>query len=175
MSMTQVENIYQYAGWTTATEFVIPVDWQQWLLCPNSLTAKLKQTAKEFRVQLLQHSSKPLPEGLAQRWQQNDGICREVLLVLSDRPYVFAQSWFPLSTLQALQPLAELGTQPLGEFIFQQSDVQRSAIEVASFKDGLQGEPHLQIPQSLWGRRSFFSLQQHELLVQEIFLAKPDV
>jgi chorismate--pyruvate lyase len=122
----------------------------------------------------LQHQPTQLPPTLATRWQQQMGIRREVLLLLRERPCVFAQSWLPCSTLQALAPLTTLGNQPLGEVIFQQPDLQRSAIEVACLTSGLQALQDVMSAGPLWARRSYFAVQQHELLVQEVFLSTLD-
>lgn len=174
MTMTQVDNIFDFSGWGLPQLQQIPPSWHDWLLCPGSLTARLKAYHPAFSLQLLCEQPSELPAALAARWQQARGIKREVLLLLAGQPCVFAQSWLPLTTLAALQPLSQLGNQPLGEVIFQQADLQRSAIEVAYFPAGL----HLQTVDAAtgpcWARRSYFAVQQHELLVQEVFLSRLD-
>jgi chorismate--pyruvate lyase len=175
MTMTQVDNILDFSGWGGSQRLSIPTGWRDWLLCKGSLTAKLKAYDPAFSLQLLRHQHTELPPTLAARWQQPEGIRREVLLLLSDQPCVFAQSWLPVSTLTALQPLTQLGQQPLGEVIFQQADLQRSAIEVACLSTGLQLSATHAITGPLWARRSYFAVQQHELLVQEVFLSTLDI
>jgi len=174
MTMTQVDNIFDFSGWSLPQQHQIPSGWHEWLLCPGSLTARLKAYDPAFSLQLLQQQQTALPAALAARWQQAIGIKREVLLLLAGQPCVFAQSWLPLSTLLALQPLSQLGNQPLGEVIFQQPDLQRSTIEVAYFHDGLQLAAVDDVSWPCWGRRSYFAVQQHELLVQEVFLSTLD-
>lgn len=145
--------------------------WLPWLAGQGSLTRQLKAYKPGFQLQLLQQQEQQLPAALAARWQCRDGLRREVLMSLAGQPAVFAQSWLPDTTLQALQPLARLGEQPLGEYIFTQPDLTRGGIEVICLAQGLQLPA---VPAAakaeLWGRRSYFSLQQHEFLVQEIFL-----
>ena len=97
------------------------------------------------------------------------GQLREVMLWCDDMPCVYAQSWLPESTLEQMQPLARLGAQPLGEYIFQHASLERGAIEVALLEPGLL-LPVVGRQQQLWARRSVFSVQQQPLLVQEIFL-----
>ncbi len=175
MTMTQVDNILDFSGWSESLNLPIPAGWRDWLLCKGSLTAKLKAYNPAFSLQLLRHQHTELPPNLAARWQQSEGIRREVLLLLSGKPCVFAQSWLPLTTVTALQPLTQLGQQPLGEVIFQQADLQRSAIEVACLSTGLQLSATHAIAGPLWARRSYFAVQQHELLVQEVFLSTLDI
>lgn len=87
---------------------------------------------------------------------------------LNHEACVFAQSFLPNSTLEAFAPLASLGRVPLGEFIFQQPELQRHWLEVAWFET-LSLTPNWQAHQ-VFARRSLYALQQHEFLVQEVFL-----
>jgi len=91
------------------------------------------------------------------------------VLLLDQQPCIYAQSFLPDHTVLALQPLATLGAVPLGHYIFTQSELSRSTIEIADFAEGLQ-LPGLGVLPQLWGRRSYFTLSQHELLVQELYL-----
>jgi len=177
------DEIFSYAGWQLppvlsqepqipehTSALALPGALAPWLLCPGSLTQKLKAYQPGFRLQLLSEQTIVLPEALAERWQTKIGMQRQVILYLGAQPCVFGQSFLPDHTLQALTPLADLGEQPLGDYIFQQPDLVRGEIEVACFASGLQ-LPQLGAQPEVWGRRSFFALQQHELLVQEVFLA----
>lgn len=178
------DEIFSYAGWQLPlvplqepqtpgriSALTLPVALAPWLLCPGSLTQKLKAYQPGFRLQLVSEQTIVLPAALATRWATKIGMQRQVILYLGDQPCVFGQSFLPDHTLQALTPLAELGEQPLGDYIFQQPDLVRGEIEVACFDAGLQ-LPELGVQPEVWGRRSFFALQQHELLVQEVFLAE---
>ena len=168
------DDLFSYSGWHVPDHpghnSALPAPLAPWLLCPGSLTQKLKAFQPGFRLQLLSERTVELPDALAKRWQTRQGMQRQVLLYLGKQPCVFGQSFLPDHTLQALRPLAELGEQPLGDYIFQQPDLVRGDIEVACFAAGLQ-LPVLAAQPEVWGRRSFFALQQHELLVQEVFLA----
>lgn len=163
------DDLFDYAGWCLAELTPSPPLWLPWLTGQGSLTLQLKSYKNGFRLQLLSEQKTALPQALATRWQTSFGVRREVLMSLDGKAAVFAQSWLPDNTLAALTPLAQLGEQPLGEYIFTQADLSRSAIEVARFPQGLAlSEPAA--TGELWGRRSYFSLQQHEFLVQEVFL-----
>lgn len=174
MYFMKCDEIFCYAGWqlpsSAAPQPDLPALLVPWLLCPGSLTQKLKAYQPGFRLQLLSEYHVDLPPELAKRWQTTQGMQRQVILFLGDQPCVFGQSYLPDHTLKALTPLADLGEQPLGDYIFQQPDLVRGEIEVACFTSGLQ-LPVLGEQPEVWGRRSFFALQQHELLVQEVFLA----
>lgn len=163
------DDLFVYSGWRLAELSPCPPLWLPWLTGQGSLTRQLKAYKNGFQLQLLQENHTRLPDALATRWQTHFGIRREVLMSLDGKAAVFAQSWLPDSTLAALQPLAQLGEQPLGEYIFTQPGLSRGAIEVACFPQGLNlAQPAAH--HELWGRRSYFSLQQHEFLVQEVFL-----
>ncbi|KKO46432.1 chorismate--pyruvate lyase [Arsukibacterium ikkense] len=153
-----------------ASDVSLPPLLQSWLLEPASLTARLKSTGRHFQLQLLQQQQQALPAFLQSLLPDTARAdCREVLMSCNQLPCIYAQSWLPLATLAALQPLAELGEQPLGEVIFQQSQLQRSAVEVARVR--------LQHPLAAtvasgeyWARRSVFTLAGQPLLVAEVFL-----
>jgi chorismate--pyruvate lyase len=163
------DDLFAYSGWCLAELTPCPPLWLPWLTGQGSLTRQLKAYKSGFQLQLLSEQKTALPQALATRWQSSFGVRREVLMSLGGKAAVFAQSWLPDSTLAALTPLAQLGEQPLGEYIFTQADLSRGAIEVAKFPQGLAlTQPEAQA--ELWGRRSYFSLQQHEFLVQEVFL-----
>lgn len=156
--------------WQLASAVILPPLFKAWLLEPASLTARLKSRARHFELQVLQQYEHPLPEYIEAllpgiRYAQ----CREVLMSCNNVPCVYAQSWLPLQALAALQPLAQLGDKPLGEIIFQQQHVRRSAIEVARV------QLHHPLTATIasgeyWARRSVFTLADQPLLVAEVFL-----
>lgn len=169
--MTDTKPIWQ-AQWLPAEPTVIgqlPATLQSWLLETGSLTARLKQQG-QFALQVLQEQQELLPAFLQQRWQTTVGTRREVLLLLDGRPAIYAQSFWSAAAADSLLPLAQLGAMPLGEFMFAQPGLQRSALQLAVFNAEFQ-VPAGDLLQSCWGRRSYFALLGHELLVQEVFLA----
>lgn len=154
----------------------LPARLRPWLLDSGSLTAKLVALSKgDFRVKVLRqvHARASRSEALAL------GICfqqrcliREVILMGNGKPWVFARSVLPLSSLvHRLRHLRKQGSKPLGAFLFSQPQLMRSAIAVS-----LISRHHDYLPadllgdQSVWGRRSVFSVMQQPLLVSEVFL-----
>jgi len=169
--MTEMKPIWQ-AQWLPAEPAALarlPLALQSWLLETGSLTARLKQQG-QFALQVLQEQQEVLPAFLQQRWQSSVGTRREVLLSLNGRPAIYAQSFWSAAAGNSLIPLAQLGAMPLGEFMFAQPDLQRSALEVALLDADFGLSAHATVL-PCWGRRSYFSLLGHELLVQEVFLA----
>jgi len=100
---------------------------------------------------------------------------REVLLYANNTPLVLARTIIPQSTLHsAQQNLSHLGNRPLGEVIFSYPKLKRLALEVAQIKQqdwSLPIQKKAMIKESLWGRRTVYSLHQHPLLVNEFFLS----
>ncbi|WP_440875271.1 chorismate--pyruvate lyase family protein [Thalassotalea sp. PLHSN55] len=149
-----------------------------WLLDPNSLTARLKTHCQQFKVQVLGQSIEPCSAEEA----NNDidageqVLVREVLLYCDDIPQVFARSLMPLSSLTGeQQQLAHLGTQSLGQVLFNHPDLTRKCIEISSFDSSssvadLSRYLDLNVEKPLWGRRSVFVLAQKPVMVAEIFL-----
>jgi chorismate--pyruvate lyase len=164
----EVSEIWQ-AHWRPAAELDLALTQRDWLLNTASLTARLKALPGDFSLQLRLETSIELPNALANRWRCATGVVREVVLKVANVPCVYAQSFIPTSTVLALTPLAALGDKPLGEFIFQQPSLARGDIEVAEFAEGLL-LPTLGAQAALYGRRSLFTLDNHQLLVQELFL-----
>lgn len=154
---------------------------RRWLLDEGSLTAHLVAASRgNFRVEVLSqtwgraalHEAQLL--GIAPR-----RICllREVLLLCNDRPWVFARSVLPESSLRGgLRHLRRFGNQPLGQLLFNDSNLQRRPFELAIVNAAdiaaLQraGLPELSRSGELLGRRSKFLLQGKALMVSEIFL-----
>ena len=101
---------------------------------------------------------------------------REVLLYCDDIAQVFARSLLPLKSLTGeQQQLAHLGTQSLGQVLFNHPDLLRKKIEVAEFNQQstvAKIAQHLlfDVVQPMWGRRSVFMLNNKPLMVAEVFL-----
>jgi len=164
--------------WRDAQGCSLPENLQSWLLDPNSLTARLKSHCQQFRVELLGQSVETCQENeavpLIPKGEQV--LVREVLLFCDDKPQVFARSLLPLSSLTgAEQALANLGTQSLGQVLFNNPSLERQTIEVAEFdRDSsvtkLACDLKLNVEKTLWGRRSIFVLENKPLMVAEVFL-----
>ncbi len=163
--------------WRDAPVVPLSPHLSQWLFEPGSLTQKLKSHCNAFRVQILAKSERMLGgEELGLFTSQRQKVqVREVVLYCDDEPWVYAQSLMPLGETCAAKKLTALGEKPLGEVIFSEPGMTRSAIEVCRFADGsdvtlLAQQMGLSVNHSLWGRRSCFKLDDYELLVCEVFL-----
>jgi chorismate--pyruvate lyase len=164
--------------WQNSNLCVLPEHLQSWLLDPNSLTARLKTHCHQFRVELLGQKIEycQAHEAVAAIPVGEKVLVREVLLYCDDKPQVFARSLLPMSSLTGTeQALANLGSQSLGQVLFNNPSLERKIIEVATFdltsSVGLLAR-HLQLnmTHTLWGRRSIFVLENKPLMVAEVFL-----
>lgn len=164
--------------WQSSDSSVLPTHLQSWLLDPDSLTARLKTHCHQFRVELLgqQVEHCKAHEAVAAIPVGEKVLVREVLLYCDDKPQVFARSLLPMSSLTgAEQALANLGTQSLGQVLFNSPSLERKTIEVARFDlntsvGKLAGDLQLNVTHTLWGRRSIFVLENKPLMVAEVFL-----
>ncbi|MBN2647376.1 MAG: chorismate lyase [Thiotrichales bacterium] len=145
---------------------------RSWLQTPSSLTQRIRQYCPQMRVKVLfQGLSQPnsderlwlkLPAG--QRvWM------REVLLQCDQQNWVYARTvianFTPGNPWLSLQTL---GTQPLGEILFEQRNIQRSALVFQRYAYQLPIESS-----SALARRSCFIQRgqaHYPLLLTEVFL-----
>jgi len=167
--------------WHNANDCTLHENLKSWLLDPNSLTARLKSHCNKFRVELLGQRVETCQESEAVALIPSGEkiLVREVLLFCDEKPQVFARSLLPLSSLTgAEQSLANLGTQSLGQVLFNNPSLERQTIEVAEF-DATSSVGNLvkqlrlseqSSSQNLWGRRSIFVLESKPLMVAEVFL-----
>ncbi|MCO4798424.1 MAG: chorismate lyase [Colwelliaceae bacterium] len=166
------------AKWCREKTSQLNIYLQDWLLDPSSLTARLKKHCQEFRVQVLGQSIEDCSTE-----ESNEDIAagekvlvREVMLFCDDKPQVFARSLLPLRSLTGNEKqLAELGSQSLGQVIFNHPNLKRKGIEVASFDNhstvaNLANYYELSYSELLWGRRSVFVVDDKPLMVAEVFL-----
>lgn len=166
------------AKWRDAQSFHLPEHLQSWLLDPSSLTARLKQHCQDFKVEVLGQKIEPCSpeEATIDINAGQEVLVREVLLFCDKKPHVFARSLLPLSSLTGEEEkLANLGSQSLGQVLFNHPHLQRKCIEVASFSAQsrvaeLALSCQLPLTDNLWGRRSTFVVDDKPLIVAEIFL-----
>lgn len=169
------------ATWQPPEAFQLTPALEEWLLDPGSLTAKLKQVHPNFRVEVLvqQEQLAEQHEYLRLGIEAEPVTIREVLLYSNNIPWVFARSILPHRQLTQHAEMTHMGTNPLGEHLFQRNDIQPGAIEVAQFANStpvaqlnyqLHDQLHNQTA-SLWGRRRLFHLPETAILVAEVFLS----
>ena len=82
-------------------------------------------------------------------------IVREVELIGSQKPVVFARSLIPQT--EDTKSILKIGSKPLGEILFNDPLIKRGHLEVGNFN-------------TTWARRSTFTIGTTKLLVSEIFL-----
>ena len=129
-----------------------------WLLDGQSLTAKLRDKYKDFKVNVLsqeQDTPYDCELKLLEAHSNQTFIVREVELIGSQIPVVIARSLIPLT--EDTNEILKIGAKPLGEILFNDPEIRRGHLEVGSFNE-------------LWARRSTFKIGKTKLLVSEIFL-----
>ncbi len=170
--------VTMFGKWRLPNKNQFPDHLGEWLLDKNSLTSRLKQHCENFRVELLGQKIESCHESEAHGCivAGEKVLVREVLLYCDDQPQVFARSLLPIASLTgAEQQLANLGTQSLGQVIFNNPSLIRESIEVSVFEEGslvvkLSKDLGMNIQYPLWGRRSIFMLEQKPFMVAEVFL-----
>jgi chorismate--pyruvate lyase len=164
--------------WQDPEQFNLSNTLQNWLLDPSSLTARLKSHCQNFQVEVLGQTIEPCHqnEAMADIKSGDDVLVREVLLYCDNVAQVFARSLLPLSSLTGEeQQLAHLGTQPLGQVLFNNPLLKREAIQIGCLNHNssvtkLAQSLNLYSDDQLWGRRSLFRLNNKPLIVAEVFL-----
>ena len=161
----------------------LPCETLAWLLDPASLTRRVVAVCHgHFRVEVVSqgwrrpslNEARALgvpPAGYA--------FVRQVYLLCDERPWVFARTVIPRTTLTGHERrLAHLNTRPLGEVLFADPSMRRGDVEIARLTSGddlyqYATQRLAAAPAAIWGRRSLFTLSGKPLLVNEIFL--PDI
>lgn len=151
-----------------------------WLLDKGSLTDRLKRCCEgHFSVRVLNEAWQRPQRNEAQVLDMSGTALawvRQVQLLCNGKPWVFARTVIPVTTLSGAQRrLAHLGNRPLGAYLFADPGMQRSPVQLACirpgstlFDDAVQGLAAK--PRAIWGRRSVFRVGGKPLLVSEIFL-----
>ncbi|MCZ4059554.1 chorismate lyase [Pantoea sp. LMR881] len=132
-----------------------------WLLEEDSMTRRFEQHCQQVTVQ-------PVREGFINADELTDEKAllpdderfwlREIILFGDDEPWLAGRTLVPESTLNGPEiMLQQLGTRPLGRYLFSSSTLSRDFIEPGKIHD-------------LWGRRSRLRLSDKPLLLTELFL-----
>jgi chorismate--pyruvate lyase len=154
---------------------------RRWLTDRDSLTRKLIEHCRHFRVQRLRQQrayclmDECAVVALPRRVNVHE---REVLLRCDDVPVVFAHTIMPLAATASDWPFfSSLGERSLGTTLFGDPQVLRGALQFARLHAGhplaqrarkAVGMPILDMP--LFARRCLFKRKNGLLLVTEIFL-----
>lgn len=153
--------------------------YRAWLADRGSLTRRLKERCRAFRVApLRQELDRPLPDELGRVGLRPGelALVREVYLLCGETPVVFAHSVLMPGDLRGVwNSVSRQGAKPLGEALFSDPRVRREPLEYRALgrhhalyrrASRLLPDP----PAQLWARRSLFSLRARPLLVTEVFL-----
>lgn len=153
--------------------------YRPWLTDDGSLTQALKRHCPDLRVRRLrQGPGRPyrdesrllgLPPGRI-------SLIRDALLICAGRPLVYAHSVIPLAGLIGpWRNLSRLGNRPLGEALFADPRIVRSALQFGRldcrhplYRAAIEHVDNK--PRTLWARRSVFARDDHPILVSEVFL-----
>ena len=140
-----------------------------WLFDTESLTAKIRQlNPAGFSLALLrqnwgfpsQEECVALDITAGQR-----AVVREIHLCLDGEPWTYGRVVFPRRTLSDdLEHLHQLGLNSLGDRIFQDPNLRRSAFQCCQLINTVARQPNL------FARRSVFYLADKPLMVTEILL-----
>lgn len=177
-------SLTMHALFTTLWQTLPPktLTWQTpWLLATGSLTQRLQQVCQqEFKVQVLKHEFIAAPEFICEDLNvrpKDQVLQREVLLCDGEEPLVFACSLLPEAALQGrYQALKELGSRPLGHWIFSEPVLKRQTMlftelpSRATLFQNLNTPSAISPSMSLWGRKTLFVGAAKPLLVSEFFL-----
>jgi len=151
---------------------------EAWLREPGLLTERLRACcAGQPGLAVVAEIEAPLGSADAALLKAagSAAFVREVELTCDSRPWVFAQTLIPLTTLAQHRWLSSLGRAALGERLAALPALQRGPLEFARLAPGdrlfhralrNRRDP----PTALWARRSWFAIDGDRLLVQEVFL-----
>lgn len=148
-----------------------------WLLEPNSLTQRMKNTFNapfSVSVEGEQWASPFLADAECLNQSADcPALIREVLLKVDGQAYVFARTTLPKNVADELQELTRLGNKPLGEVIFSYPDLRRTRLDlttvgVAQLSKAMQAK--LVGQTSIWGRRNTYQINKQTFIVSEFFL-----
>lgn len=168
--------------WSNSAELAVDsACLKDWLLDTSSLTERVQSYCQHFSLAVIGQRQMP-PEleeierlnhtlsAQAKFTTQQQWQIREVILYGNGQPWVFARSVLPQALCE--RDLSGLGSRPLGQIIFNDSRFVRQPFELISISenDDFLNRLNIQSQFPLWGRRSSFSFETHQLMVAEIFL-----
>lgn len=145
----------------------LPYHQRNWVLDRGSLTKRLIHASKgHFNVEISRQVW-AVPSLDERRFLNlpmgQKALIREVFLLCGGEVWVKARSIIPQGTLSGPEKqLAQLGTRPLGAFLFRSRTMKRGPLQIASFKNKKQANTS--------ARRSVFFLHSKPILVSEFFM-----
>lgn len=147
--------------WLPASSPLLSPQLLDWLLEEDSMTRRFEQHCQQVTVQLLREAfitADEMPQEVAFLPADTRFWLREIVLCGDNEPWLIGRTVVPESTLNGPeQMLQNLGTRPLGRYLFSSSTLSRDFIDPGQIDD-------------LWGRRSRLRLSGKPLLLTELFL-----
>ncbi|CAX57835.1 chorismate lyase [Erwinia billingiae] len=147
--------------WLPASSPLLSAPLLDWLMEEDSMTQRFERHCQQVTVKVVQEgfiTAEEVGDDVALLPHESRYWLREILLCGDGEPWLAGRTIVPESTLNGPeQMLQQLGTRPLGRYLFASSTLTRDFIE-----PGKSGE--------LWGRRSLLRLSGKPLLLTELFL-----
>ena len=155
--------------WQAPSGITIPnAQLQNWLLDTGSLTERVQSLSDHFSLELIGQRTQ-IPHDNELSLLHNNGNtsyqAREILLCCNHQPWVFARSIIPQAFVD--RELSDLGREPLGKRLFNDTRFTRSQFQLCTAQASQFG---INSGQTLWGRRSLFTLDNYSMIVAEVFL-----
>ncbi|SLM61687.1 MULTISPECIES: chorismate lyase [Dickeya] len=139
----------------------VPARAADWLVYQDSMTRRLERYCLKLSVQVSQERfiSSPDVAGESALLPPSERYwLREVILLGDGEPWLFGRTVIPEQTLQEADiDLTQVGTTPLGRYLFLQGPPPRDVIQMGRCD-------------ALWVRRSRLRLSGNPLLITELFL-----
>ncbi|MEI9747551.1 chorismate lyase [Moellerella wisconsensis] len=149
-------------AWQVAEEISVPEKIHDWLMELGSMTRRFEQYCQQVTVEPYQEKFITAAElnpgeadclSISQRYW-----LREVILYGDNIPWLLGRTLVPEETLVGdEQRLVDLGTVPLGKYLFSGNNLTRDYIHIGKQCDR-------------WARRSLLRLSNKPLLLTELFL-----
>ncbi len=170
------------ASWTrpqTVPSEKLSAKIRSWLLDEGSLTARLRVLhGDSFAVEPLDSGYVPILQSertLLKLGSKQTAWARHVVLRGSGEPLILARSVLGGDSKDVESTLAELGTNSLGDYLFNAPNITKGVIEVASINSQTSllasfPEVFLNCDQTLWARRCLYQIGLARLLVNEVYL-----
>lgn len=166
-------------GWLTHP-FFAPREFRGWLADQGSLTRRLRQCCSRFSVSPVRVGfMRPNQDeySILQLRPGEQAYVREVILNCNGQAVVFAHSVVAAASLRGpWAAVTQLGSRPLGEALFSDPRVARGRLQFRHI-DSRHALAHQAAGagialdgQSVWARRSLFTLLDQPLMVTEVFL-----
>ncbi len=147
--------------WLPASSPLLSAPLLDWLLEEDSMTRRFENYCQQVTVELIREEFVSAADVAAEAAFLPDDArfwLREIVLCGDGEPWLLGRTVVPESTLQGPElMLQQLGTRPLGRYLFSSSTLSRDFI-------------HPGQADNLWGRRSRLRLSGKPLLLTELFL-----